>query len=195
MLSPLNPHLILRRTCLLSLILAAPLTMASQPCAVTNSCKIDVQFKGGYLDNTCDLSINNGSNNETVSLPVISTTALDHNGAEAGSQAFSITLSHCPTNKVVTLYFASTASGANITTGNLLNAVGADYARNIEVRLRKSDTQQQMVIDSPESAQNYDTSTPTDITHQFIASYYAAGSTGAGSGLINTAAAIMIDYQ
>jgi type 1 fimbria pilin len=194
MLSPLILRLMPRKKCFLPLLLVSPLALA-QPCTSTNNCKIDVQFKGMYLENTCDLSINNGSQNETVALPVISTATLNHNGSEAGSELFSITLSNCPTNKVITLYFASTASGADSATGNLLNSTGDNYAKNVEIRLRKSDTQQQMVIDNADSSQNYDVISTDDITHQFIASYYASDNNGAGTGLVNTAAAIVIDYK
>lgn len=173
--------------------LLSPLALA-QSCGVSDNCKIDVQFKGSWLENTCDLAINNGSANETIVLPEISTTTLNYNGAEAGSQTFSITLSNCPTNKAISLYFGSTASGTNATTGNLPNATGSDYSKNVEIRLRKAD-QQQMVIDDPLSNQDYVVSSTADVSHQFIASYYATGTSGASVGLINTAAAIIVDYK
>lgn len=193
MLSPLMPILLARRNALLALLLSSSLA-AAQPCGTSNNCKIDVQFKGSFLENTCNLSINNGTANETVNLPTISTTTLNYNGAEAGSQTFSITLSNCPVNKAISLYFASTASGKDATTGNLANATGDSYGKDVQVRLRKSD-QQQMIIDDPVVSQSYDISSSTDVTHQFIASYYAVGSSGASPGLVNTSASIVVDYK
>ncbi|MRS88792.1 fimbrial protein [Enterobacteriaceae bacterium RIT714] len=177
----------------MALLLVSPLTLA-QPCGTQDSCKVDVEFKGNYLEKTCELSINNGTENETVSLPVISTNTLDHDGAEAGSQLFAITLKDCPTNKAISLYFASTSVGVDTLTSNLLNTTGSEYSQNVEVRLRNSG-QQQMIINDPASSQSYDVSVVGDVTHQFIASYYAAGSSKVSAGLLNTSAAIVVNYK
>ncbi|WP_330982223.1 MULTISPECIES: fimbrial protein [Enterobacterales] len=193
MLSPLIADRVLCKKSILMLLLMSPMVLA-QPCTVNDNCKIDVQFKGSFLENTCDLSINNGTANETVTLPTISTASLTHNGAEAGSQLFAITLSNCPINKAISLYFASTASGVNTATGNLPNATGNDYGKDVEIRLRKSD-QQQMVIDNPDSSQDYDISNTAEVTHQFIASYYSVGTSGVSAGLVSAAASIIVNYK
>ena len=174
-------------------LLISPLALA-QPCRNTgDSCKIDVQFTGSFLENTCDLIINGGGINETVNLPTLSVSTLGHSGAEAGSQPFDITLSNCPTDKAISLYFASTATGSSATTGNLLNSVGTGYSKSVEVRLRRSD-QQQMAINDVNSAQDYDVKSGVPVTHQYIASYYASG-TDVSAGEIKTAAAIVVNYK
>ncbi|PVZ81811.1 type 1 fimbrial protein [Serratia sp. S1B] len=174
-------------------LLISPLALA-QPCRnASDNCKIDVQFVGNFLENTCDLVINGAGNNEIVILPTISVTALGYSGAEGGSQPFDITLSNCPTNKAISLYFASTATGSNISTGNLLNTVDSGYSKNVEVRLRRSD-QQQMVVNDASSAQEYIVQNGDDVTHQFIASYYATN-TDINAGAIKTSAAIVVDYK
>lgn len=194
MLSELiHPHCQTRKITALALLLISPWALA-QSCGTQDNCKIKVEFRGDYLENTCEVSINNGTANETVALPVISINTLDHDGAEAGSQVFAITLKECPTNKVVSLYFASTATGMNASTGNLLNTTGSDYSEHVEVRLRNSG-QQQMIVNDPTSSQSYDVSVAGDITHEFIASYYANGNSKMSAGLLNTAAAIVIDYK
>ncbi len=52
-----------------------------------------------------------------------------------------------------------------------------------------------MVIDDPLSNQDYVVSSTAGVSHQFIASYYATGTSGASVGLVNTAAAIIVDYK
>lgn len=182
-----------RKINVIALWFISPLVLAV-PCGVQDNCKIKVEFQGDYLENTCEVSINNGSENETVTLPVISINTLGNDGDEAGSQLFAITLKNCPTNKAISLYFASTATGMNAATGNLLNTIGSEYSKHVEVRLRNSG-QQQMVVNDPESSQSYDVSVEGDVTHQFIASYYAAGNAEVSAGLLNTAAAIVVNYK
>lgn len=174
-------------------ILFSPYIFA-QPCTSNDNCSVGVDFKGNYLEKTCDVSINNGSMYETVVLPVISITTLDHEGAEAGSELFSIALKNCPTNKAISLYFASTAAGVDTMTGNLSNAKGADYSEHVEVRLRNSDSQQ-MRVDDPDSSQIYDVSVAGDVTHYYTASYYAAENTQVTAGILNTSAAIVVSYK
>lgn len=79
-------------------------------------------------------------------------------------------------------------------TGNLPNAKGADYSEHVEVRLRNSESQQ-MLVDDPESNQNYDVSLSGDVTHYYMASYYAAENTQVTAGLLNTSAAIVVSYK
>lgn len=181
------------KSSVLALLLFSPCILA-QTCTSNDKCSVGVDFKGNYLEKTCDVSINNGSMYETVVLPVISVTTLDHEGAEAGSQLFSITLKNCPTNKAISLYFASTSAGVDALTGNLPNAKGADYSEHVEVRLRNSESQQ-MLVDDPESNQNYDVSLSGDVTHYYMASYYAADNTQVTAGLLNTSAAIVVSYK
>lgn len=194
MLSQLGHKTIKRiKPAFLMLMLSSSCTWA-QPCNEQYTCKVNVNFKGMYIENTCDLSINKGTANETVVLPVISTNTLDHGGAEAGSQVFDITLKNCPTDKTISLYFASSAAGADIVTGNLSNTKGDDYSQNVEVRLRNS-VQQHMAINDANSAQRYDLSESGEATHQFIASYYAVGNTAVTPGLLSTIATIVVDYK
>lgn len=65
--------------------------------ACTNDCAIDIYFTGKYVDETCEIVINNGSNEETVTLPTISALSLKGDGSEAGSKPFDISLKECPT--------------------------------------------------------------------------------------------------
>lgn len=198
MLSEVISRAINNRTIILlrsvtGLFLISPFAFA-QTCGTTDNCNISVDFQGVYTESTCELSINNGSASETVSLPVISVDRLNSDGSEAGSQSFDIELKNCPTNKPVTLRFASSAAGVDTQTGNLLNTMGNSYSKNVELRLRKSD-QQKMVVDDINSVQEYDLSTATNVKHSFIASYYAAGSSPVTAGILNTSAAIVINYK
>ncbi|EOV9666444.1 fimbrial protein [Cronobacter malonaticus] len=73
------------------------------------------------MEETCGISINNASSSETITLPTLSTTVLQKAGAEAGSQQFSVTLTHCPIDKTVMLRFVNDSGLADANTGNLMN--------------------------------------------------------------------------
>ncbi len=68
-------------------------------------------FIGGeYVEDTCEVSINGASSAESVSLPTLSTSKLNIDGAEAGNQAFQIALKLCPANRSVDLRFTAADS-------------------------------------------------------------------------------------
>lgn len=68
------------------------LLVSPAACVYAVNYSMDVYFTGTYTDETCVVEINNGSNNEVVTLPKISVMSLQSNGSEAGSVPFNITL-------------------------------------------------------------------------------------------------------
>ncbi len=164
-------------------------------CINAGDCKINVSFTGTYMEETCGVSINNASSSEMITLPTLSTTVLQKAGAEAGSQQFSVTLTHCPIDKTVVLRFVNDGGLADINTGNLINEAGAGYSENVQVRLRKSDGTQ-MSINNDTSTQEYIIpATGDDITHYYIAAYYASGNGNVTAGEVGTLANIDLIYK
>ncbi|MDN0096453.1 fimbrial protein [Yersinia rohdei] len=165
-------------------------------CAEMAGCKIQVSFTGEYLEDTCEVSINDGSSSESVLLPTLSTTELKIDQAEAGKQQFQIALRNCPVSRTVALRFIS--AGATIpdaTTGNLQNELGDNFSKNTQIRLSKA-AGQQMVVGDENSVQEYViSSSGEDITHYFLASYYAKGTNTVTPGQVRTTAGIELVYK
>lgn len=164
-------------------------------CINAGDCKINVSFTGTYMEETCGVSINNASSSETITLPTLSTTVLQKAGAEAGSQQFSVTLTHCPIDKTVMLRFVNDSGLADANTGNLMNQNVTGYSENVQVRLRKSDGAQ-MIINDESSTQLYIIpATGGDITHYYITTYYASGNGNVTAGEVGTLANIDLIYK
>lgn len=162
--------------------------------ACLTDCSIPVNFTGVYVDQTCVISINNASNNETVNLPQISIASLQKNSNEAGSRPFDVTLTDCPASREITVFFTSN-SPMDSTTGNLINDTGPEYSKNVQVRLRKEDGSQ-VIIDDSSTGQPYITSPKGDpLSHTFIASYYANGDASVTAGEVRTIAGVNLVYK
>jgi type 1 fimbria pilin len=92
---------------LLSILLGSALSlctsMAHASASCTSSqvtgetkCAIQLDFKGTYVEDTCDVDINSAGNSPIISLPIISIQQLLKAGDEAGSKLFPIKLRNCP---------------------------------------------------------------------------------------------------
>lgn len=187
----------------LLLLLTAVFIAQSQPaqaassCAGTADCHIQVSFGGEYVEDTCEVSINGASSAESVSLPTLSTSKLNIDGVEAGNQAFQIALKLCPANRSVDLRFTAADSSRNpdVVTGNLQNELGDDYSLSVQVRLSKA-TGQQMFVGREDSVQEYIIpATGEDITHYFLAGYYAKGTNAVTPGQVKATAGIELVYK
>ena len=167
----------------------------AEKCINAGDCKINVSFTGTYMEETCALNINKASSADTITWPVLSTTVLQKAGTEAGSQQFSVTLTHCPVDKTVLLRFVNDNGLADMNTGNLLNESGTGYSENVQIRLRNADGAQ-MVINDETSTQEYVIPATGDaITHYYIAAYYAAGTGNVTPGEVGTLANIDLIYK
>jgi type 1 fimbria pilin len=169
---------------------------AASSCAGMADCKVQVSFTGEYLEDTCEISINDGSSSESVSLPTLSTAELKTDKAEAGKQQFQIALRKCPVNRTVSLRFIGAgATMPDATTGNLQNELGNDFSKNTQIRLSKA-AGQQMVVGDENSVQEYViSSSGEDVTHYFLAGYYAKGTNTVTPGQVRTTASIELVYK
>lgn len=162
----------------------------SQDCQLN----INVGFTGNYLEETCELSINGASNNETVRLPTLLVNNLGINGSEAGTQPFTIALKGCPFNRNIALIFRASLSGTDSLTGNLINGIGQNYAKNVQVRLRKENGSPIRINDITTAQYYVIPATGEEVIHNFSASYYAKGNDSATAGEVETKAIIEIIY-
>ncbi|OON40188.1 fimbrial protein [Izhakiella australiensis] len=167
----------------------------AEKCLSTSACRIPVSFTGIYRDDTCRISINNGGSDETVTLPTLSTSNLQSNGDEAGSQQFNITLKSCPASQRIDLHFVSAGSAIDSSTGNLVNSSESGMSRGVQIRIR-DESARQMFIDDHSSFQSYVIpSGGNDVTHYYSASYYAKGSGVVTSGGVRALSGIELIYN
>ena len=170
-------------------------TYAANKKVCDNNCEIPVEFTGMYLESTCSISVNGGSKDAVVNLPKISVLNLPTAGREAGRTRFSIALNNCPTSSTVELFLRNSGGNADAATGNLKNKVDNLFAKNVQLRVRKEENNEQMVIDNENSFQKYDIpAIPSEIIHYYSVSYYAeTGNVTQGS--VQSSAIIDLNYK
>lgn len=160
-----------------------------------DQCGINVEFRGEYLEETCEIDIDGSGNKGTITLPTISVKSLDADSSEAGATPFSVSLNNCPYNRKVALYFRKGSAGMDARTGNLLNSQGDNYSWNVQVRLRKEDGSL-IFIDDLNTMQRYNIPASGDVVkHTFMASYYANGNKKVTAGEIQTQSEIDLVYE
>ncbi|KXU38143.1 fimbrial protein [Ventosimonas gracilis] len=153
-----------------------------------------ITINGQITDVTCNIDVNGGGSNGTVTLPTVSTSTLDAAGKTAGATPFNITLSGCASASGGTLNTASTwfEPGANVdsTTGRLIST---GTAGNVQVELLNSAMNP---IAAGAAVQN---DTPANIssgtgTLSYYSQYYATGG-AATAGTVATSVQYTITYQ
>lgn len=184
------------------LSLAASAANAASSCVSSQSsgkaiCAIQLDFKGTFTEDTCNININGAGSNATISLPTISVQQLSKAGSEAGSKLFPITLSNCPAGKNINLHFISSPSGTAVdsVTGNLTNNAGLGMSEEVQLRLR-TDNLTQLTIDDDNSYQEYQIPTSGgDVTHNFIVSYYAKNNNTVTPGKVSVSVVVDLIYK
>ncbi|SEQ76827.1 Pilin (type 1 fimbria component protein) [Rosenbergiella nectarea] len=170
----------------------------SQSLAATTSCRddchIDVLFKGEYLAETCRLTINQASSQETILLPELSTSQFTAQENELGMKPFTIQLTECPEKQSVLLSMHAENAFYDALTGNLKNTRGTGMSENVQVRIRKENGEQ-LKINQVNTGQTYQYANGKNIeTHQFTASYYSVASLPPTPGKLMVRATININY-
>lgn len=126
---------------LLSACVVAGLAMVSQQAFASDG---TITFNGTISANTCAISINGGTASAantqaagTVTLPAVSTSALNTATAKAGSTPFTIALSACSYKAGDTVRtFFEAGNSVDLTTGRLKTTnVGAANVANLEIEL------------------------------------------------------------
>lgn len=148
-----------------------------------------ITINGKITDTTCNISVDNQTNNATVTLPTVSATALNGAGITAGATPFKIALTGCSgatLNTASTMFEAGTY--VDMSTGRLNNSASAT-AGNVQVELLNS-ALSPIVAGAAQPSQN---DIAVDIssgaaTMNYFARYYATAAATAGS--VNT----QVDY-
>lgn len=185
-----------------ALPLCSSVAYASASCTSSQAtgktdCAIQLDFKGTFVEDTCDVDINSSGSSPIISLPTISIQQLLKAGSEAGSKLFPIKLRNCPAGKTINLHFISlsSSSGVDSVTGNLTNNAGQGMSNNIQLRLR-TDNLTQLIIDDDNSYQEYQIpSSGGDVSHNFIVSYYAKNTNAVTPGLVSASVIVDLIYK
>jgi len=153
-----------------------------------------ITINGQITDVTCNVAVNGGTQNATVTLPTVSTSSLDAAGKTAGATPFNITLSGCVSATGGTLNTASTwfEPGATVdsTTGRLISN---GTVNNVQVELLSSS----MTAIKAGAATQHDT--PVSIssgtgTLSYYAQYHATNG-AATAGSVTASVQYTIVYQ
>ncbi|VTT28064.1 fimbrial protein [Klebsiella pneumoniae] len=144
-----------------------------------------ITINGQITDTTCDIAVNGGSNDATVTLPTISATSLSGAGTTAGATPFNISVSNCSGTALGTaMTYFEPGSYVDNSTGRLnIDTTAADAAKNVQVELLNADMN---AIVAGASSANGQNDIPVDIssgsgTLNYYARYYATGKAEPGS--------------
>jgi major type 1 subunit fimbrin (pilin) len=163
-----------------------------------------ITINGKVLNGTCSVSGNGaGSNNFTVTLPDVQSSAFTAVGTVAGPQSFTLNLTGCPTVPSSGVSVGAQFNAATVTaSGDLTNASVPGSATGVGVRLLDSSNAQivlaagvnSAVTDSTAITVSGSPAAAAPITLNYTAEYIStAASVGAGS--VATTVNYLINYQ
>ena len=137
-----------------------------------------INITGAINTSTCKIQGANSPANIAVTLPTVSTTALNAAGSVAGRTAFSLNLTGCGALTKATTFFEPGPTVLN--DGNLKNATGS--ASGVEVQLLNNDFSA-ITLNNTSGNQNSQTVSLTggNGTLNYFAQYFANAAAGAGS--------------
>lgn len=138
-----------------------------------------ITINGAITDTTCGVSVNNGTNDATVTLPTISSSALGSANAVAGTTPFTIALTGC-TGSTLSNAYAHFESGATVETATgRLNNSGS--AANVQVRLLNKNSLPIFVGSASQSDVREDISTGSATLNYYAQYFTPNGSVGPGT--------------
>lgn len=139
-----------------------------------------ISFNGDISSETCNISAANGTNDGTVTLPVVSASSLSTPGATAGATQFAITLSGCPQPFKKAAAWFEAGSNVDAASGRLINT---GSAKNVDIALYNMDSNTPINIGQGSgfgnSGASFDIINNSAILN-YRASYYAKGAVTAG---------------
>ncbi|YCH30538.1 type 1 fimbrial protein [Erwinia sp. D4-22] len=175
---------------LLGTAMALTVTVMAFPAGAADG---TITINGKLTQQTCTVKVNNGAADAVITLPSLSTSALDTAGKLAGRTAFTLNLTDCtPTTGSVRAYFEHGPT-VDAATGRLNNMV-SNGAKQVQVQLR-DDSETDVYVgntiqrDSPATA----LSSSGSAELIYSAYYYATGKATAGE--LATSVTYSIDYQ
>lgn len=180
--------MLLNKSLLTSALIAAFAVAAIAPAA--HAADGTINITGTINSSTCKINGANSPATVAVTLPTVSTTALNAAGSVAGRTAFNLALTGCGALTKATTFFEP---GPTVQAdGNLKNATGT--ATGVEVQLLNNDFSA-IALNGGASAQNSQSVTLASGagTLNYYAQYFAT--TAAGAGSVSTSVQFSMIYQ
>lgn len=115
-----------------------------------------VNFSGKLVNQTCNVSVNGGGNNATVTIPAVQSSTLTASGNTAGTTLFTIKIANCNTPSVngsgsVKAFFEQ---GPNVdSNGRLINTLSEEAGGATNVALQLIDNMKKDIITIGSNAQ------------------------------------------
>lgn len=180
--------MLLNKSLLTSALIAAFAVAAIAPAA--HAADGTINITGTINSSTCKINGVNSPATVAVTLPTVSTTALNAAGSVAGRTAFNLALSGCGALAKATTFFEP--GPTVMADGNLKNATGT--ATGVEVQLLNNDFSA-IALNGSASAQNSQQVNLTGGagTLNYYAQYFATAAAGAGS--VSTSVQFSMIYQ
>jgi major type 1 subunit fimbrin (pilin) len=169
-------------------ILAALIAVAVSAPLMANASDGTITFKGEVTANTCTIKVNDGTANNTVTLPTVASSQLAAKGDTAGQTEVKIGLSAC--SDAVKTARAFFESGPNVSTNHNLTNKGT--ATNVEVQLLTPTSTVIAIGDTAQRSATGTTLTSGAAVMSYKAQYYATAASGAGT--VDTSVTYSIDY-
>lgn len=117
-----------------------------------------ITFTGKLSASTCKVDVNGAGASPSVTLPVVSTSALTTEGTTAGKTPFSIKLTGCAhdeNNKVTVRTYFESGPNVDLATGLLTNTAAAgEAAKNVKLALIDPQTDTDIKIGDPSQLTN-----------------------------------------
>ncbi|MCC7634887.1 fimbrial protein [Stenotrophomonas rhizophila] len=177
--------------------IATALTAALAAAAVAPAMAADgkVTINGEITATTCDINAGGtGSPNQTVTLPTVSTTALNAAGKTAGEKEFHFDLSGSTCAGTAKMHFESATSPVDLATSNLDNQATNNPAKYVQVSILNADGSKVALADSSNSQSVTIDPTTNTARMSYFARYEAVGQ-AAEQGMVSTFFDYSIDYN
>jgi major type 1 subunit fimbrin (pilin) len=182
---------------LLSAALVAGLGMVALAPQAANATDGTININGKITAQSCTVQVNGAVSPATITLPTVSTSALNGIGTTAGQTPFKINLSACAASPVITsaaTYFEA-GPGVNAA-GRLANTEpSATAATGVDVELVNNDNSVVNVgAAAPTSGAGVASISANAATLSYYARYYATAAT-VGAGKVTTSVQFSMIYQ
>ncbi|MEA1062446.1 fimbrial protein [Erwinia sp. HR93] len=172
-------------------VVAASLLMAG--ISTANASDGTIVFNGELTDATCDVTVNGGSNDATVTLPTLSATMLAAADATAGDTDFVINLKNCnPATGKVRAFFEA-GNTVDMTNGRLKNMQAQGAAGNVQLELLNEGGTSLKVGDTGQRANAATDLNAGTADLPYIVRYHATDKTSAGK--VTSSVTYSIDYE
>jgi major type 1 subunit fimbrin (pilin) len=151
-----------------------------------------INFTGAVTGSTCTVKVNGAASPATITLPTVSTTALNAAGTTAGQTAFAINLSACGGTPAPTKASTFFENGPTVNAAGRL--VNAGTATNVDVQLVNTDNSAITVGGvAPTSGTGVFAITTGTATLSYFARYFATAAATAGT--VSSSVQFSVIYQ